>query len=646
MRGYAGRPAAQGRFVRDLTQDDFTISEDGKPQALGTFSLVDIPVRRTTSASPAGTQAREAVEPDVATNERPFDGRLYVMVLDDLHVVPSRTAYVTRAARRFIDEHLGPDDLMAVVHVRARAEYSQELTSNKRLLRAAVEQFIGHADPSKTVAMYEQYMVNRGQGSVPTDPYADSRMNDSLTTLRQLEVIAESLGSSVRGRKKSILFISEGFSVGFTGGQGGLSERARDVVRAASRSNVNIYAIDPRGLTDLGDDNIRLNGLKAGDNPEQSALRAITPTGLRDQQRGQGDSLRAIADETGGFAVVNTSDFAGAFDRVVEENSSYYVLSYSPPNPKRDGKFHDVKVRVTRPGLTVQARPGYTAPKSTPRAAEQKFAETLSPDARRALDNPLPITGLAIQVFAAPFRGTATHASVLVGAEMRGKDLRLTPGSQLQLSYFAADTKGDVRGAKSDAFELNVTADTKAAIEAAGVRAMTRLDLPPGRYQLRVIADRLDAGGVGSVSYDLDVPDFSKAPLAMSGLVLTSAAASRQPNLSIDKSLSSTLVPVAVRVFPTSDALTVFAEIYDNQVSQSHRVDITLAVTSEAGIVVFRSQETRESSELSGQTGFYGFLADVALANVTAGSYVLKVEARSSLGDRAVVSRQIPFTTR
>src|SRR5712671_4861580 len=88
----------QGQFVRTLTKDDFQVSEDGKRQTISTFSLVDIPVERADRP----LFAARAIERDVQTNERPFDGRVYVMILDDLHVAPLRTGRVRNAARQFI----------------------------------------------------------------------------------------------------------------------------------------------------------------------------------------------------------------------------------------------------------------------------------------------------------------------------------------------------------------------------------------------------------------------------------------------------------------------------------------------------------------------------------------------------------------
>ena len=80
------------------------------------------------------------------------------------------------------------------------------------------------------------------------------------------------------------------------------------------------------------------------------------------------DSLRTLADETNGFAAVNSNDFGSAFERIVSDNSAYYVLAYYPPSNKRDGKFHRIEVRTSRPGLRVRARRGYAAPKGNPQA--------------------------------------------------------------------------------------------------------------------------------------------------------------------------------------------------------------------------------------------------------------------------------------
>src|SRR5438445_10463406 len=111
-----------GTFVRDLKKEDFQVLEDGRPQTITTFSLVDIPVEKF--QRPLG--AEFPVEPDVKSNERPFDGRAYVMIIDDWHTCFGRSDRVNRAARQFVQRHLGSTDLIAVVHTIGGSDAGQE----------------------------------------------------------------------------------------------------------------------------------------------------------------------------------------------------------------------------------------------------------------------------------------------------------------------------------------------------------------------------------------------------------------------------------------------------------------------------------------------------------------------------------------
>jgi hypothetical protein len=248
-----------------------------------------------------------------------------------------------------------------------------------------------------------------------------------------------------------------------------------------------------------------------------------------------------------------------------------------------------------------------------------------------------------MQVFAAPFKGTAPNASVLLGVEMSGKDLRLAAGDKLQLSYYAVDAKGKLQGGNTETVTLNLKAETKATIEQTGMRTLSRLHIPPGRYQLRVAANDLSGGKVGSVLYDLEVPDFVKAPFSMSGLVMTSAAASRLPTVRPDQELREVLPasPAGMRVFPLNDELALFAEVYDNAGASPHKVDITTTLTSDEGKVMYKAEEVRDSSDLQGKTGGYGYVTRVPLKDLPVGLYVLKVEARSRLGSNTTAERQV-----
>ena len=221
----------------------------------------------------------------------------------------------------------------------------------------------------------------RQSGDPINDPNDSERAFNARATLDTLKNVADWFGS-VRGRRKAILFVSEGIDYDIhdiipgTGsthrGASMILDSTRDAIAAATRSNVAIYGIDPRGLTDLGDESIEIQSF-----PDDTSL-GIGPGSLQNELRLSQDSLRTLSDETGGFAVVNQNDFASAFQRIVEDNSSYYVLAYYPPDA-RPGRYHKIEVRVSRPDLIVRARRGHVTPK---KAAAVTTKSTQPGDAR------------------------------------------------------------------------------------------------------------------------------------------------------------------------------------------------------------------------------------------------------------------------
>jgi VWFA-related protein len=637
----------QGNLVRDLKKEDFQVLEDGKAQTINTFTMVDIPVERADrplfAASP--------IEPDVKTNEKPFDGRVYVMVIDDLHTRFGRSIRVKAAAKQFIERRLGANDLMAVVHTAGATDANQEFTSNRRLLLAAVDKTSGRKLDSATAGKTQEYYNTRDfrqQGDRLNDPNDHERGFNARSTLDTLRNVAEWF-ASVRGRRKAILLVSEGIDYDIYDmiAQNGSTHQSasmvldatRDAIAAATRSNVAIYGIDPRGLTDLGDESIEI-----GSFPDDTSL-GIGPGSLQNELRLSQDSLRTLSEETGGFAVVNKNDFATAFQRIVEDNSSYYVLAYYPPDA-RPGRLHKIDVRVTRPGLTVRARKGYITPKKVDAVTTSKSTTKTpsTPELRDALESPLPVSGLTMHVFAAPFKGAAPNASVLFGVELRGRDIQLDQNTKLLLSYVAIDQNGKLRGGNTDALTMTaLKPETKSRIEQTGLRMLNRLDLPPGRYQLRVAAHDSSGGNVGSIQYDLSVPDFQKAPFSISGLVLTSGMGSSLPTVRPDEQLKQVLPgpPISLRSFPQNDEVIVFAEVYDNEGSKPHKVDITATVTTDEGRVLFKTDETRDSTDLGGARGGYGYTTKIPMKDLAPGRYVLKVEAKSRLANAPAVVREV-----
>jgi VWFA-related protein len=627
----------KGAFVRGLTQDDFEVFEDGKRQTIATFSVVDIPVERADRP----LFARAPLEPDVFSNERPFDGRVYVMVLDDLHVSFARTARVKSIARQFIERRLGANDLMAVIFTRGRAQDTQEFTSNKRLLLGSVDKFSGAKVPSPALA--------RQSSPLSRDDNEQERAYNTRSMLATLRQAAEWFGG-VRGRRKTLVLMSEGSDndlldilrgpTAASNPGASLQFDVQDALAAMARANVSIYAIDPRGLTGVDEDAVA--AAVDGVSPDDSAADAVRSLG-RDLKISQ-DNLRQLAEESGGFASVNRNDFATAFDRIVQDNSSYYALAYYPPSVKRDGKFHRIEVKVKRPGMNVRARRGYTAPRGKPSTKKVNMGG-MAPEVFEAINNPLQVSGLGMRVFSAPFKGPAPNASVLVGVELRGRDLGLEANTRVEVSLLAVEARGKSYGPLNAGMTMNLREETRGLVARSGLRVLNRMELPPGRYRVRVAARDTGKASVGSVMADLEVPDFHKQPLTISGIVLTSLASGAMATAKADEELKGVLPapPVGARTFARDDEIALFAEVYDNTATQSHKVEIVTKVLTDEGSELFKSEEVRDSSELQGARGGFGYAARVPVSDFPEGPYVLSVEARARIGSQPSATRQIQF---
>ena len=639
----------QGGFVRDLRREDFQVLEDGVVQDVTAFTQVDIPIER---AEPAPLQATSVIEPDVVTNARPFDGRVYVIILDDKHTAAFRTAQTKKAAEQFITRYMADNDLAAVITTSGQGGATQEFTSNKRLLLRAVDRFIGQKLRSETEERLDEYQRLRGREqsiSRIDDPLDMQRGYHARATLDTLARISDWVGS-IRGRRKAIVFFSEGIDYNifdFNKREATtVQDKMREVFASATRSNVSIYSIDPRGLTTLGDETIQVAGGFPEDPQANLSLQSFNES-LRLAQ----DSLRSLSDETGGFAAVNRNDFSDAFARVVRDSSAYYVLGYYPTNDRRDGRFRKIEVKVNRPGVEVRSRRGYTAPRGKPPSPPKAPADDkTSTEVRAALDSPLPLPALTLSVFAAPMKGEKPNTDVTVTVEAEGRDFSFEEKdgklvTDYELSTIAIDQQGKIRGGYRSVINFALRPENRDRFNSTGVRVSTRLQLPPGRYQLRVAGRDAASGRIGSVNYDLEVPDFTKERLALSGIVVSSASGARMSTAKVDEQLKDALPgpPTSARTFPGGDELAVFAEVYDNEPGSPHVVDITTTVVSEDGRNVFKTSEERSSSELQGKPGGYGHQARFHLKDFAPGTYLLTVEARSRAGNQPPVGRTVQF---
>jgi VWFA-related protein len=656
-----------GAFVSGLTRDDFEVFEDGKPQKIEMFSYVELPVERLDRFAPLN----RPVTSDVRSNQRTFDGRVYVLVMDDLDISPLRTSIVKRSAREFIEQHFGANDIAAVVYTSGRSDATQDFTNDRTLLVAAVDKFIGRRLQSAAIEALDRHYQNeltKGLGDrdyeLAPDPNANIKDAAAPVNIRDMEreqrtfAVLDTLKNlgefmaGVRGRRKAVLLFSEGLEIPMSEIYGvhtatDVVGAIKDAITAAARSNVSFYALDPRGLIGMTSEYIEIAGSHA---PEVSlgAFGSLNAQqGMLTDMKVSQDSLRTLSEETGGFAAVNLNMLGSAFARIVDLNSRYYVLGYYPPTPARDGRFHRIEVRVKRPGLRVSARRGYASPRGRTaterkrdeearraREARRGGVNNMSAELREALNAPLYQGGLAFSVHAAPFRLNQKEASVALAIELDGARLQFAQNADglfansLEVSFFGINQDGRARRTTRSEMNLTLRPESFKRVQGGGLRLNPRMTLEPGRYQIRV-GIRDSNARVGTVFHELVVPDFRRDPVMLSGMLLTAASAgtamTAQPDPEAPKGLPGPAT--SRRIFSQNDTLTVFAEIYDNISSQQPRqIDAVVSLISETGQEVFAARESVLNDPAKRWTA-YGFAREVPLKDIAAGRYLLKVEA-------------------
>ena len=329
---------ANGQFVSGLRLADFQVLEDGKPQTITSFTLVDIPFvppGSTTSSPSTPGSALSASDEEIPQ----IDGRAYLFVLDDLSANPDDTIKVRNLMHAFIRERLSANDMAAIRVVGGTR--GQNFTLNHQLLHDAVDRFIGERDDG------------------PTTRVSANRVVDTITTM------VEWLGS-IRGRRKALVWVSSSTVCSLNDEE--CREPLQHALRVTMQSDVSIHVIDPVGL---GRVDRRSRAEHANPNSSYGANGYVEASSgaaaraafgeFRTSVRGPLDGARYLAEESGGIALVNMIDLRPGLDRIVREMSSYYLLGYYSTNARTDGKFRRNRVAVAQKDVRVVHRNGYFA---------------------------------------------------------------------------------------------------------------------------------------------------------------------------------------------------------------------------------------------------------------------------------------------
>ncbi len=548
------RDAKTGELVRGLTQGDFSVFENGKRQEIATFDFQSVdmatPLNEATisglapGANGNGNKAAVVARPEDLRNHR-----LIVMFFDLTSMQPEDLDRSVKAAREFLTNKMQPADLVALVSLGDTLKVDQDFTSDKKAL--ANEVGIYNGTEGQGFAGGANANTNQVEDTTGYTP-DESEYND-LNTDRELfalRAISKSLEKITE--KKSLLYFSGGIS------RDGIENQAslRAAINSAVRANLAIYSVDTRGLqaiSPLGDastGSIRGSGAFNG-----AALSNNMSSNFASQE-----VMATLSSDTGGKAFFDSNDFAPAFAQVQRDTSAYYAIGFHSSNPVRDGKYRKLTIKVNRPGIKLEFRPGYYAPAD--------FQHSGREDRERELDeqlaSDLPATDVAVYLDALYFRLDENRFYVPVSLIVPGSQIPFVKGGDKDKATL--DIIGEVLdevkrpiGNARETVKLNL--DPSLQARQRNIQYTTSFNLPPGKYHLKFVVRENQTGRMGSFEADINLPEMKKQPLKMSSIVLASL---RQPTRKTSPLVrdGQEYVPNISHVFRRNQHLYLLYEVY------------------------------------------------------------------------------------
>jgi VWFA-related protein len=536
----------RGNPVTALTAEDFEVREDGQPQTITAFKLVEA------NGQPTDDLSLPIRSPEHAAAEAARDDvRLFLVFWDEYHIEEFRSALFAREGlTRIMLDAFGPTDLVGIMDPLTPTD-AVRFTRDRRELANQVHKLKGRRGiyfPRSPVEE-EHLRTARRPGDIEI-----IRQQVTSSSIRAASAL---LGTLKEGRK-SLILISE--TLGPARSSSEAVDVMSDLIRTANDSNTAIYVFDPRGLT-VG------------------------------QARDSG-MLETISYGSGGQPVL-TNNIASGFTQIVKQASAFYLLGYAKEIPQ-DGKFHEIKVKLKRPGLEVRARSGYWAPRAADVAASKAAAAAavLPPAVDAAFSALTPVRSRAF-------------AEVWTGLTSSGGRSRVTVA-------WSANVRDD---AKVSAQSVTVTATSGSDVVFTGdvVSGGTSFDAPPGSVELAIAIRDADGETIDRLTRTVLVAASSAAPFAV-----TAPAVIRARNALELRAIASAFDPplFAGRDFERTDRLLIRFAIQG----------AAGATTVKASILDRRGAKLLDLPVGAGATGG-GYQIDLPLGAIARGEYVIAIDA-------------------
>jgi VWFA-related protein len=632
--------------VTNLSKEDFEVIEDGKVQPIEQFRLIKVDgTQKPGDPLPRQIRSRDDEQFEAGRD----DVRIFAILLDDYHVRKINALSVRDPIIKFIQTQLRPNDLIAVMY--PLTPISDLLfTNNHASIITAIQRFEGRKyDYTPRNIFEEQYARYSAQD-------VERIRNDIV--MGALKALSIRMGSLREGRK-SVIFVSEGFTTLLppqmqrpdasmpasprqqavaAGSQDSARQQTaewfqqsdvlmklREVFQEANRNNASIYSLDPRGLA-------------TGEYSMEDTVGAATPSFAADARQLQmtQDTLRTLAEETDGRAIVNRNTLLQGLSQIVRDSSFYYLLGYNSTQAKNDGKFHEIKVRVKRPNVEVRARKGYWAMT----ADDAVRAANPTPDLAKPVAQALAtlatsaVAGKYVRTWVGTQRGEDGKTRVTLIWE----PLPQTPGARREqpgrVSLLAANAAGDLifRGASPDTALASASPARPAndagvggirAPVAAAATAPQRIvfDAAPGKLELRMTVQEAGTGGtLDQEIRTIEVPDLTSPQAAIS---TPRVYRGRTPRELQTLAADPNAVPVATREFSRTERLLIRFDVY---AAGTEQPEPTAALLNRAGQ---KMSDVPVTASPAGGT----HQINLGLATVPAGEYLVEITVKSASGE-------------
>src|SRR5271157_2115 len=586
-----------GKPVTDLQQTDFRVTEDGVQQTISAFSLENV---EKLAQATGGIEQAQVIDlaklpPEVNAEEVLQDHRLLVFFFDLSSMQPDELMRALKASGDFVANRMTPADLVAVVTYSSSLRVTQDFTNDRGSLKKALRAILVGEESSSLAAagtIGEAGGTDANGMEIVTPDVSDAFTPDEtefniFNTDEKLAAI-ESLATMLRNvpGRKSVIYFSSGITK--TGQENQATLRA--ATDAANQSDVSLYTMDARGLAALPP-----GGDSSSSSPSGTALYSGSAMASQvSALQGSRETLASLATDTGGRSFYDLNDFTPAFEEVQKENSSYYLIGYSPTNTRSDGRFRHIRVEVSRPGLKVQARPGYFAPKNFRQWTRQDKDVQL----QQVMDLDLPFVDLPFAVDTAYFRRPDKKYTVVLAAKIPGSQVSFLKKSgkhetEFDFAWKLTDAQNHTAAGLRDTLPVRVTTDTYEEITSGNLLYEGEITLPPGKYNLKVVVRENQGGKIGTFETPLVLPDVSDQGLSLSTVVFSNEVKSSddldRAHVNRDKNSplqvgNRSILPSVTRVFRTNQMLTVYLESYAGK-------NVALAgpaIPPSAGLVFFR----------------------------------------------------------